>query len=201
MSERPKFGEIDVERINVREPDGTLRMTISGTARTPDPLLEGTPQDRTGSRGAGFLFFNDEGFECGGLTVSGKDGEAASSLAFDRYRTDQVILLAYGERDGSWEGGLLIQDRPATPLVDLIEEQRRIEKLAEDEREEAKSRLYEGLANRVMVGRWADGQAGIFLNDSKNRPRIRLSIDADDDPRLEFLDTDGNVTFSLPPKT
>src|SRR5687767_7640344 len=109
-----KFEEIDVERINVREPDGTLRMTIAGNARTPDPLLEGTDMDRTGTRGAGLLFFTDEGFECGGLVYTGKDGEAAASLTYDRYRTDQVIQVAYGERDGAWEGGLVIQDRPAT---------------------------------------------------------------------------------------
>ena len=29
------FAEIDVQRINVREPDGTLRMTISNSATAP----------------------------------------------------------------------------------------------------------------------------------------------------------------------
>lgn len=30
-----KFDTIDVQRINVREPDGTLRLTISNKARIP----------------------------------------------------------------------------------------------------------------------------------------------------------------------
>ena len=200
MTERPKFEEIDVERINVREPDGTLRMTISNNARQPDPVLEGTADDRTGSRGAGMLFFNDDGFECGGLAFGGKDGEASASLTFDRYLTDQVVQLAYGERDGMYECGLVLMDRPATPIVELIDEQRRIQALPQDEQAQALERMSEGLAARIIIGRGPDGRAGVILNDSKNRPRIILEVDGNDEPRMQFLDADGNVTFSLPPE-
>ena len=194
-----RFEEIDVERINVREPDGTLRATIASNARQPDPVLEGTPDDRTGSRGAGMLFFNDEGFECGGLVFGGKDGEASASLTFDRYGTDQILQFAYGEREGMYEAGLVLMDRPATPITEIIDEQRRIQSLPEDEQAQAMQRLNEGLAARVVIGRGPDGRAGVLLNDSKNRPRILLEVDGNDEPRLQFLDADGNVTFSLPP--
>jgi hypothetical protein len=194
-----RFEEIDVERINVREPDGTLRATIASNARQPDPVLEGTPDDRTGSRGAGMLFFNDEGFECGGLVFGGKDGEASASLTFDRYGTDQIVQFAYGEREGMYEAGMVVMDRPATPITDLIEEQRRIKRLPQEEQTAAIERMSEGLAARIVIGRGPDGRAGVLLNDSKNRPRIRLEVDGNDEPRLQFLDADGNVTFSLPP--
>jgi hypothetical protein len=38
-SAKTTYGEIDVERINVREPDGTLRMTISNHARMPGMII------------------------------------------------------------------------------------------------------------------------------------------------------------------
>ena len=36
-----EFAEIDVQRINIREPDGTLRMTISNTATAPGLIFKG----------------------------------------------------------------------------------------------------------------------------------------------------------------
>jgi hypothetical protein len=36
------FVEIDVQRINIREPDGTLRMTISSAATAPGVIFKGT---------------------------------------------------------------------------------------------------------------------------------------------------------------
>src|SRR6266480_2590094 len=36
-----RFDEIDVHRINVREPDGTLRMVISNHARLPGVIVRG----------------------------------------------------------------------------------------------------------------------------------------------------------------
>ena len=38
------FDEIDVRRINVREPDGTLRLVISNRARLPGVIVRGKEQ-------------------------------------------------------------------------------------------------------------------------------------------------------------
>ena len=40
-SKKTKFDEIDVQRINVLEPDGTLRMVISNHARLPGIIVRG----------------------------------------------------------------------------------------------------------------------------------------------------------------
>jgi hypothetical protein len=40
---KTKFGEIDVERINVVEKDGKLRMIISNRARSSGPIAYGKP--------------------------------------------------------------------------------------------------------------------------------------------------------------
>jgi hypothetical protein len=90
--------EIDVHRINVREPDGTLRMVISNHARLPGVIVrakENPPVDRPY---AGMLFYNDEGTENGGLVFGGHrnaNGEvvdAGVALSFDRYgATSQFV--------------------------------------------------------------------------------------------------------------
>ena len=64
---KAKFSEIDVERINIVEKSGRLRMTISNQERAPDPIADGTRGTRQGGNQAGLIFFNDKGDECGGL--------------------------------------------------------------------------------------------------------------------------------------
>jgi hypothetical protein len=40
-SRKEAFNEIDVQRINIVEPDGTVRMIISDTARAPGMIFKG----------------------------------------------------------------------------------------------------------------------------------------------------------------
>src|SRR5690242_8952392 len=63
-----KFTEIDVERINVMEPDGKYRMVISNRPRSIGPVYKGKPFGYAGGGRPGIIFFNDEGTENGGLT-------------------------------------------------------------------------------------------------------------------------------------
>src|SRR5512138_143612 len=74
QSQKTRFTEIDVERINVIEKDGKLRLTISNAARLPDPIIGGKSyplRGGTGAGSAGMIFFNDEGNENGGLAYAG----------------------------------------------------------------------------------------------------------------------------------
>src|SRR5215467_5493007 len=82
-SQKTKFEEIDVERINVVEKDGKLRLVISNRDRSPGPIAYGKPFGYPGGSRPGMIFFNDEGSENGGLTFSGKqgaDGKFASTV-------------------------------------------------------------------------------------------------------------------------
>ena len=57
-----QFEEIDVGRIKVREPDGSLRMVISNRAQFPDTPWKGEGIPRPDRKSfAGMLFVNDEG--------------------------------------------------------------------------------------------------------------------------------------------
>ncbi len=203
--QKTKFEEIDVERINVVEKDGKLKMVISNGERQHPGTIDGRTLSR--KRPAGLLFFNDAGDECGGLSFSGnqKDGKgnASALLAFDRFRQDQTVGLQYGESSGQYYAGLRVWDRPDTSLGPVIDKMVDIEKMKEGpEKTAAMNALRQSaganVAERVMVGRDREQAAVVRLSDAKGKPRIKLSVDAAGVPKLEFLDENGKVTYSLP---
>jgi hypothetical protein len=85
-NQKNRFTEIGVERINIIEKDGKLKMVISNGERQHPGVVDGKMLSR--KRPPGMLFFNEKGDECGGLSFDGnqKDGKANAGalLAFDR---------------------------------------------------------------------------------------------------------------------
>src|SRR5690606_30654438 len=63
QDQRVRFTEIDVERINIVEPDGKLRMVLSNRPRSTGPIYKGQPFGYEGGTRPGVIFFNDEGTE------------------------------------------------------------------------------------------------------------------------------------------
>ena len=81
---------IDVERINVVEQDGTLRMVFANSALAPDPVVDGQVLKRDSGNAAGIVFYNEHGDECGGLVFRGQrreDGYTAGAPARPAVRT------------------------------------------------------------------------------------------------------------------
>ena len=118
-----KFDEIDVERINIREPDGRLRLTISNHSRLPEVVVGGKSyplRGGTGVKSAGLIFFNDEGNEdgglawAGGLTASGY--EASAALTFDQFDQDETVSIEYGDQNRRRTAGISVMDRPEEPI-------------------------------------------------------------------------------------
>src|SRR4030095_12471326 len=132
-NQKNKFAEIDVERINIVEKDGNLKMVISNSERQHPGVIDGRTLSR--SRPAGMLFFNDKGDECGGLSFNGeqKDGKsnAGALLAFDRFLQDQTVAIQYGESNGQYYAGLRVWDRPDGPLGELIDQLQAIQKITD----------------------------------------------------------------------
>jgi hypothetical protein len=58
---RQKVDEIDVERINIVEKDGKLRMVISNRERQHPGITDGKLMPRPDGRAPGMLFFNHKG--------------------------------------------------------------------------------------------------------------------------------------------
>src|SRR5262245_13393667 len=53
---RARFAEVDVERLNVVEPDGQLVLAMANAARLPEPLIAGRTV-KSGRTGPGLIFF------------------------------------------------------------------------------------------------------------------------------------------------
>ncbi|GAA3920843.1 hypothetical protein GCM10022229_13130 [Luteimonas lutimaris] len=207
-----KFDTIDVQRINVREADGTLRLVVSNNGRMPGGIFHGKeyPHPHQGERGAGLMFYNDEGSETGGLTfrgAKGPDGKGRGSvhMSFDQYEQDQTLVLEQADGDGKHRAGMKILDRPEESLVGIMSEYARISSLPAQERERrwkevvaGQTKNYQG-GPRLFVGKDETRAAVLDLKDVDNRTRLRLRVEADGEARIEFLDADGKVQRTLGP--
>lgn len=199
-----KFQTIDVERINVRERDGTLRFVLASRDAFPGSFDHGKEIDRPDRKhAAGMLFLNDEGTENGGLIWAGRKnaaGEvnAGASLTFDRYGNDQTLQLLQtdnGTHDGS---ALIFSDRPATPLDSAAI--RRAETIADPQtREQALQKAGAGGAPRLFIGRSRDRNAIVMLQDKVGRPRLMMSVEADGQASILFLNENGETVRKITP--
>ncbi len=206
-TQKPHFQEIDVERINIVEPTGKLRMVISNGARSPAQTMHGKTFGPGGDR-PGIIFYNDEGSENGGLGFFGRKQngkvEAVGSLTFDQFDQDQVVALQYEEEGGVRQQGLTIMDRPDIPLDSLMERHAAIRKMPDGPEKTRAMQQFVAMqgghmygAPRLFAGRGRDKAAVVALSDADGRARLRLSVDSAGHARLDFVDADGRVTYSL----
>ena len=196
---RQRITELDVERLNVVEPDGQLVMSLANTARLPDPLLGGKTL-ATPRSGPGIIFFDGKGWEVGGLTYSTRDnGTATGHLSFDQFHNDQVVYLQYAD-NGSTDkrAGLYVVDRKRTPTLDEFVRLRGEQASAPPARRtEIDAQLRGSTAQRVFIGS-ENETAVVRLRDLQGKDRIRMSVDPQGAARLEFLDAAGTVVDRLP---
>ncbi len=179
-AKKVSFDEIDVQRINLVEPDGTLRMVIANRARLPGVYHRGKeqPPGPDGPRPqAGMLFLNDEASEVGGLIFGGHRNEkgeivdAGGALSFDRYEGNQIVQLIGVDDRETKIAGLLVVDSP--------------------EKGDPQRRLF--------AGRGSDGIAKLALSDAQGRKRLILEVTPEGQARVAFLDEQGKVVREVTP--
>lgn len=194
------FDTIDVQRINIREPDGTLRMTIASRHRMPGIIVEGRETPHPDRPQAGMIFYNDEGTENGGLVFSGalKDGKPTNlgALSFDRWRQDQTVALSSDEAGETRQAGLAINDRPDRP-VDFPAVARLVRQPASVQRDAAIRAAGVGIAPRAFLGRTEDKASVLVLRDANGRKRLELKVAADGRSAIDFLDDQGHIERSI----
>jgi len=176
VAAKPAPRILTVERINVVEPDGTLRMVISSHAQLPGIINKGreTKFDRPQ---AGMIFYNDEGSENGGLIFGGHKNakgevvDSGGSLSFDKYDANQIVqLIGVGDREDRF-AGLVVTDSPTGSEVH----------------------------RRVWVGRDDSGAASLALMDPHGKKRVVLTVAADGSPSIAMLDANGKVVKQIAP--
>jgi hypothetical protein len=204
--QKTKFGEIDVERVNVVEKDGKLDLVISNSDRMPPAIINGKtfPSNGGGHRGPGLLFYNGKGDEDGGLAFSSHtqpNGQysASGQLMFDQYNNDQAVGIQYSDNNGKRTAGLRVWDRSDTPLDVVMDKLKGLEGPARDAELKKLAEANMIGAYRVFVGKLPDKSAQVILSDEKGRPRLNMSVDAAGVAKLVFLDENGKPTYSLPP--
>ena len=207
-----KFTEIDVERINVIEPDGKFRLVISNRPRSIGPIYKGKPFGYEGGGRPGLIFFNDEGTENGGLTFTGaRDslGRYRSSLhmSFDQFNQDQVLNLDYADNNGRRTTGFSINDRADVDIYEWV--MQRDSLLTKYKKDTAsinrdmnawlasRAKGVPLLAQRMFIGKDPAKNAILNLSDVNGKPRLRLVVDSLGAARIEFLSADGKVTNTI----
>jgi hypothetical protein len=200
------FDTIDVQRINVREADGTMRMAISNKAEFPGAIFKGKEYPHASRADtAGMIIFDDEGTENGGLIFGGQtgpDGKVSSfgHLSFDQYMQDQVVNFEQGEHDGHRAAGLSINDMPDAPMD--IENLSKLESMKDGpEKAAIIKKLVESGAGghaRMFVGK-REGVAMLNMRDAAGKERVRMQVTPAGDASIEFLDADGKVARTITP--
>ena len=204
------FTEIDVQRINIVEPDGKLRMVISNRPRSIGPVYKGKAFGYPGGSRPGIIFFNDEGTENGGMTFTGsRDAQgrytASSSWSFDQFDQDQVLTMQYVDQNGRRRTGITVGDRAEANIYDLVLKRDSINAMPDTAaRRMAMEKLMAPVngvpmyATRLYAGRDVAKNAVVNLSDAQGRVRLRMRVDSLGRASVDFLDDSGRVTFSLP---
>lgn len=211
-----KFSEIDVERINIVEKDGTVKMVITNVDRFPNGTdkINDRPTNADRKKRSGMLFFNEDGIECGGFIYDGKKNEnghsSGLSLTYDQYDGDQVMQLLtqdMGKGEKRFVSSMLaFNDRPSKESqLKTMEIMKELESLGEKDpkamQEKYKAYEDEGLLGgvpRVMLGKSRSENNGLFLFDDKGMPRAMFYVDKENNAKLDFFDDKGNTIASFP---
>lgn len=215
-NDNQRFTEIDVERINIVEKDGTVKMIITNVERFPNgnETINGRPTNETRKKRSGMLFFNEDGIECGGFIYDGqknKNGHSAGlSLTYDQYNGDQVMqLLTQDVKQGDKRfvaSSLVFNDRPEQEtqlkMMEIAKELENLRsknpKLMQEKYLKYKTQGLIGGTPRILLGKTRNQNNGLFLFDDKGMAKAKFYVNKENQARLDFYDNEGNVIASFP---
>lgn len=192
------FGEVSVERLNLVERDGTVKMVMANQERFPQGVtIDGKHIDFKRTH-PGMLFYNAKGEECGGLIFDGnrdKDGNvsAGGHFSFDRFGQDQVIALSYQQTKNNYSAGLTFNDAPDESMAVLDE---RYKNATPEQQKQAVAAGKLGLRSRLFMGTTAARSSTLVMSDQQGATRLLL-VANQDQSLLDFKDAQGRTRLSL----
>lgn len=172
-----RFDEITVQRINLVDPGGKVRLVISNANRFPNPVVKGKEYERS-IKPAGIVFYKADGDECGGIALNSTPKGEHVVFAFDYANSEAIGMSRSESKDGkNYDAGLVILDR--VPLDADIEK-------------------VGSVGTRRFEVSNEDKNCKVILADPKGKERIVLGVDAAGEARLQIFDKDGKVVFAAP---
>lgn len=188
--------ELNVEKLNICEPDGTVKLALFNSKNVPGMFMEGEdilPGHRAGDGISGLMFYNNHGDECGGLIYGSNVDENGKvqmgmSLTLDKWKQDQLVQL-HLDKDGDAEKyGLSIYDRPNMHIRDSVKFMNEFHKTDDIERKrELVKILNKDNQRRLFVGHDIDGETKVSLYSKDGSEQLRISIDDTDKPKLILM--------------
>jgi hypothetical protein len=203
--ERVRFAEIDVERINIVNADGTPAVVLANRTRLPQAIQDGKVISSDRGQMPGLIFYNAKGDELGGLIFDGKldaNGKPRGGmhLSMDRFGGDQQLALRHEEGNGFMETGMEVLDRGLyndyAPLYEAFQ------KAPPGAEKDALKKRWQDAGGqqtrRLFVGRTRGKSSAVILADAHGNPRIMMLVTPEGKPMLNFIDDKGEVIQSLP---
>ncbi|MBF9239980.1 hypothetical protein I2I05_21495 [Hymenobacter sp. BT683] len=193
-----RFGEISVERLNLVERDGTVKMILSNQERFPQGVtIDGKHLDYKRPH-PGMLFYNAKGEECGGLIFDGnrdQDGKvsAGGHFSLDRFGQDQVVALNYQEQGGFYKAGLTFNDAPEESTTAVAE---KYKAATPEQKQQAQKDGKLGLQTRLFVGTTAGRSSALIMADQRGETRMMLVANTEQST-LDFQDSQGRTRLSI----
>jgi hypothetical protein len=169
------YDTLTVQRINVWDPDGKLRLVIANSARLPGAIIHGKTYPRSVNDTAGVIFYDAKGDETGGLALGKQYGNDITGLIFDcSYQpTDCIRIWKQESTDGAKlrESFDIFDRRPYTGQVESSQGIQRI--TLSDENQNAQ----------------------LLISDPQGHPRIRIGVDKAGKPTIVILSPDGKEVY------
>jgi len=199
---KKQFDEIDAKRINLVEENGKISMVIANKKRLPDAITNGRVlADSKGQRGPGIIMYNEEGDENGGYLF----GNWGSHFSMDQFKQDQVVYMQVINGDKGEPvstAGFWVTPRSKDFTSDRIDKEMDSINTISDKttKEKARKEFWQKVDtyNRAFMGKTRDDDTGLFLFDKDFKTRMRACLDSAGNPKIEFFDSKGKRTFSLP---
>ena len=169
------YDTLTVQRINVVDPDGRLRLVIANGTQMPGAILHGKSYPRSINDAAGFVFYDANGNETGGLATARLGADDMTGFIFDcTYQVTDCIRMSKRESpDGTRlrESFDIFDRRPYTGRVESSQGVQRI--TLRDENQDAQ----------------------LQISDPQGRPRIRIGVDKAGEPSMVMLSPDGKEVY------
>ncbi len=200
-----EFDEIKAQKITIVEPNGKPVLIIANTKNFPPLMIDGKeyPGIRSGNIeeiGKGMIFYNNDGDEMGGFVWGSDKSEDEISqwamFTIDGYKQNEVFRLLFDQTGNKKNISIIAYDQPGKSLKPVVEKLSKIVSIKDSaQREKERDKFNEWLKKeypntyreRFYIG-YEDSISFIQLYDKEGKPKLRLYVDENGEPKLEFYD-------------